>query len=462
MAMQYISHSDLTERKARIERVRQGIEDNKTEFSIRLTRITGDLDKGKGHVFSYKEPSFSQLLQRQNDNALVVSGRQDRIQLEETETSSPYSSAFSAPISVSTGFQVGPSSEGRVSGSLGQGKAVRRRPTSWRRKMNSRAPAVTEEPVDPVKERRQDVWDRLTDIGLIREEAWLLAEELIEVQTGRWNVERIHQLIHAEDVNLVLCTPVSRSRGDKIVWSFTRDGKYNTRSGYKLLETICHALFHCKAAKETWERSSIPLPPAGFSRNSIWKARNAFCFERVRYEAEAIVSKAEEDATIWTQLQRQDQEETNTLPRGMLYRGSWKPPPLDMVKCNVGASWRSGSQWSGAAWIIRDSQGQAISHSRRSYSAYRSATEAGLNALFWAVEAVKNMRMNKVILEVSSPEVYEMLTNPRHSSRRLAAEIALSVTRDTRLQSYVAHGGPTWLRTLILKEASVSATDDAS
>ncbi|CAN6932862.1 unnamed protein product [Brassica oleracea] len=179
----------------------------------------------------------------------------------------------------------------------------------------------------------------------------------------------------------------------------------------------------------------------------------------------------------------------------MLYRGSWKPPPpvFDVVrvdKCNVGATWRSGSQWSGAAWIIRDSQGQAISHSRRSYSACRSATEAGLNALFWAVEAIKNMRMNKVILEVSSPEVYEMLTNPRHSLSRcvltarvlhqlssishyhltyvhieanqVAAEIALSVTRDTRLQSYVAHGGPTWLRTLILKEASVSATDDAS
>ena len=89
-----------------------------------------------------------------------------------------------------------------------------------------------------------------------------------------------------------------------------------------------------------------------------------------------------------------------------------------------------------------------------------------MNAMFWAVEAVKNMRMNKVILEVSSPEVYEMLTNPRHSLRRcaltarvlhqlssishyhltyvhieanqVAEEISLSVTRDTRLQSYVA------------------------
>ncbi|XP_048635088.1 uncharacterized protein LOC125608687 [Brassica napus] len=275
------------------------------------------------------------------------------------------------------------------------------------------------------------------------------------------------------------------------------------------------------AAKETWERSSIPLPLAGFSRNSvflnihyliacskkrtsqdnsalrfpwflwqIWKARNAFCFERVRYEAEAIVSKADEDAIIWTQLQRHDQEEPSSLSRGMLYRRSWEPPPLDMIKCNVGVSWRSGSQVSGSAWIIRDSQGQAISHSRRSYSACRSLTEAGLNALFWAVEAVKNMRMNKIILEVSSPEVYEIITNSRCNVRRcaltdkvlhqlssinhyhltyvhveanqVAEEIALSVTRDTRLQSYVAHGGPAWLRTLILKEAEVSAIDEAS
>ncbi|CAN7120164.1 unnamed protein product [Brassica rapa subsp. narinosa] len=106
------------------------------------------------------------------------------------------------------------------------------------------------------------------------------------------------------------------------------------------------------------------------------------------------------------------------------------------------------------------------------------------------METVKNMRMNKVILEVSSPEVYEMLTNSRNNLRRCALtarvlhqlssishyhltyvhieanqvdkEIALSVTRDTRLQSYVAYGGSTWLRALILKEAAVSATNDAS
>lgn len=80
-------------------------------------------------------------------------------------------------------------------------------------------------------------------------------------------------------------------------------------------ESICHVFFHCRTARETWERARISLPPAGFSSNLVflnlhhlitfskkcdgsvetsprfpwilwknWKARNAFCFEQVSYE----------------------------------------------------------------------------------------------------------------------------------------------------------------------------------
>lgn len=31
----------------------------------------------------------------------------------------------------------------------------------------------------------------------------------------------------------------------------------------------------------------------------IWKAKNAFCFENTRAEAEVIFTKAEEDASSW-------------------------------------------------------------------------------------------------------------------------------------------------------------------
>ncbi|KAF3488297.1 hypothetical protein F2Q69_00056272 [Brassica cretica] len=55
MAMLYIAHADPTERLARIERDKQEIVENLASSSIHLTRITKELDKGKGHVFSYTQ-----------------------------------------------------------------------------------------------------------------------------------------------------------------------------------------------------------------------------------------------------------------------------------------------------------------------------------------------------------------------------------------------------------------------
>lgn len=60
MAMLYISHSDETERNARILRVKQGIEESARESSIRLTKITNEVDKGKGHVYHYPDSSSPQ------------------------------------------------------------------------------------------------------------------------------------------------------------------------------------------------------------------------------------------------------------------------------------------------------------------------------------------------------------------------------------------------------------------
>ncbi|KAH0923522.1 hypothetical protein HID58_023540 [Brassica napus] len=116
MAMLYISHSDDTERLARIERVKQGIAETLENPSVRLPKITQNLDKGKGHVFDFSEPSGKRL---------QLSGR-DHVELPlnmerlDNETESASSSApihtFSAPALVTTGFHLGPSSEGRVHG----------------------------------------------------------------------------------------------------------------------------------------------------------------------------------------------------------------------------------------------------------------------------------------------------------------------------------------------------------
>ena len=52
MAIQYVSHSDDTERRSRIARVRQSIVATPKVQDVML-RITHDINKNKGHVFNY-------------------------------------------------------------------------------------------------------------------------------------------------------------------------------------------------------------------------------------------------------------------------------------------------------------------------------------------------------------------------------------------------------------------------
>ncbi|KAG5389929.1 hypothetical protein IGI04_031470 [Brassica rapa subsp. trilocularis] len=131
MAMLYISHSGPTERLARIERVKQGISENMAASSVHLTRITKELDKGKGHVFSYTELLESQ--QCGNSSQCVAPLQIRDKSDEDRESSASKFSTRSEPV-VPSGFQLGPSSEGRVTGNLGANKAQRRRPPSWKRR----------------------------------------------------------------------------------------------------------------------------------------------------------------------------------------------------------------------------------------------------------------------------------------------------------------------------------------
>lgn len=278
-------------------------------------------------------------------------------------------------------------------------------------------------------------------------------------------------------------------------------------------ETICHMLFHCQTAKEVWEASRFPLPQAGWSLNSvflnlhhlistsqkqsigasvrlsfpwllwqIWKARNKLCFEQVQSTATDIVSKATEEAVVWLNLHGNLTKDTMVPPDSSAVVSTWSKPPPSFLKCNVGASWSTTSSVSGAGWIIRNSTGRVLSHSRRALRRATSSFQAHLMALSWASAAVIDLKLKNVVFEFSSPEAAEALNNPlKHPSMYhlcqniyknvysssksgmalvsdegnvVASAIAVSVTRDHRLQSYVATGGPRWLSDVLVKEAT--------
>ncbi|KAH0862116.1 hypothetical protein HID58_079327, partial [Brassica napus] len=140
MVMLYISHSDEAERLARIQRVRQGIADNLVESSSRLIRITKELDKGKCHIFSYKEADL--VGSSKNTRSLAICQDKDGGSDGDTRSSSSKTSMYSASLT-QMGFQLGPSSEGRVNENQGMNKSQRKHPSSWKRKSLGRRSSTT-------------------------------------------------------------------------------------------------------------------------------------------------------------------------------------------------------------------------------------------------------------------------------------------------------------------------------
>ncbi|CAN7060784.1 unnamed protein product, partial [Brassica rapa subsp. trilocularis] len=99
------------------------------------TKISHDLDKGKGHVFSY--PDISSRLQWPTSKKLQSTSSAPLVSLEsegEAESSSASLPVVLPPFDVTTGFQLGTSSMDPTTGNIKGGKKARRRPPSWKRK----------------------------------------------------------------------------------------------------------------------------------------------------------------------------------------------------------------------------------------------------------------------------------------------------------------------------------------
>lgn len=137
---------------------------------------------------------------------------------------------------------------------------------------------------------------------------------------------------------------------------------------------------------------------------------------------------------------------------------------------------------SGATWVLRDSDGSVLMHSRRSFFQVNSCFDAKMKNWKWVLESMRSLHKRSVTFAASSMELIKALYKPRKcptfrgyissllnltlnqegwdicfedpKCNRGATEIAKSVTSDLRLHSYVAVGAPRWLRGLFDEERS--------
>ncbi|CAL9217852.1 unnamed protein product [Arabidopsis halleri] len=276
-------------------------------------------------------------------------------------------------------------------------------------------------------------------------------------------------------------------------------------------ETVSHVLFTCTLAAQVWLLSGLPAPSQGFFasvtdniqhllrlmkeesipthlRNAIpwilweiWKARNSSLYAGKQNDGHIVLATALGDAEEWLQ-------QHNTLTREQLVetrRSShnvqrWLRPAVGVLKCNVHTSWVNASGFCGGSWILRNHNGDALFHARDAFTPMFNRIAAELKCIRWALQSLHELRIHScelwsdcsaVISALQKPddwpkyrsqlnkifqviqvmrEVKFMLSSPKANS--VAREIACSVTRDGRLRSYLALGGPSWLQDCIARD----------
>ena len=100
----------------------------------------------------------------------------------------------------------------------------------------------------------------------------------------------------------------------------------------------------------------------------IWKNRNKFVFEAKDQKAVEIVDNIYDEASAWflaQQLDEMGEQKEEELVRS--HKRIWSKPPSKWVKCNFGVKWLKKAQTMGAARIVRDSDGEPLLHSRKSF-----------------------------------------------------------------------------------------------
>lgn len=164
-------------------------------------------------------------------------------------------------------------------------------------------------------------------------------------------------------------------------------------------------------------------------------------------------------------------------------RERWQPPPMGMVKCNNHANWRNAHLHCGDAWIIRDHTGMVRHHARDDFMGSSKKILAELRCILWALCSVQDLQYTEIVIGSDCQVAMEALAKlwiwPRYGAiltqineiqsafascvfeeefpeaNSIAREIAKSILRDDRFQSYLALGGPSWLQDRIARETAL-------
>ena len=274
-------------------------------------------------------------------------------------------------------------------------------------------------------------------------------------------------------------------------------------------ETINHVLFQCSVASLVWSDVGTPLPAASSQRSLeenissvfdliedkskpqnivraipwvmwlIWKNRNAILYAETQDSMVILLRDMMQEVDQWFLLNNIPSRDTEE-GQSILNTARWSPPEHGIIKCNVHANWRDAHLHSGIAWIARDQNGNVMYHARDALVHAPNRMVAELRCIIWTMTSLVDIGVTNVIITSDYNEVLEAIKAPLQWPRLrgllqqviklkekftmvvleeekivtngIAREIARSVLRDGRFQSYLAMGGPSWLHDRLARE----------
>lgn len=273
-------------------------------------------------------------------------------------------------------------------------------------------------------------------------------------------------------------------------------------------EMINHILFECPIATRIWSDVGLPShgtflqhsleenlahlfdlmedthKPVQVSRSIpwvcwlIWKNINSILYAETQVSLDKLRGDMAEEVDQWFKLN--EVSLTGTMERCLHHHDSWSPPTTGTIKCNIHGNWSNAHLHSGLSWIARDCSGNVSHHARYAIVQAPNRMVSEFRCVIWAMKSLSDLGVTTAIFASDYREVIEAIKYPlrwpqyrdllRHvikfkekfslvafeeekvSANGIACDIAKSVLRDGRFQSYLAMGDPSWLLDRLARE----------
>ncbi|KAG7583258.1 Reverse transcriptase domain [Arabidopsis suecica] len=321
---------------------------------------------------------------------------------------------------------------------------------------------------------------------------------------GEWDVALLNELFSGPDVTHIRSFPPALMLSDRYVWAYTKEGQYSVKSGNWLLNKEATALEVVSDTETTtnkikdkvWKMQAAPKIKMFFWRALSGALAVAECLRRrglntnplcqlcrVREETKShVLFECHMAVAVWqlSGLPVPDQGFSCSVSENISYILHLMERAELPSATRLAIPWLLWEIWkarNSTNYAVRDHNGEVLLHSRE---AFINRIAAELKCILWCLQSLLNVHLDSceiwsdcvaALRALDQPEAwpkYSSLLNqiaqvirvmrdvgfkissPKANS--LAKDIACSVVRDGRYNSYIARGGPAWLHDRIEEE----------